>query len=493
MSRRPQPGGTARRTAARRAVTALGAVLVALLLVTLLLEAGLRVAGWVALRSRLAEVEASAGDGKARTILCVGDSWTYGLESGDPGRLSYPARLQRLLDRRLGPGRYRVINAGRVDVTSTEVAQALPGLIARHRPQVVIFLAGGLNWVEEKTRRLVDVDVASAGWLGRARVVQLIRMLLRPSARERSAAMARTIAGLTREVVQVLESPAARADGWGTPPLSMAGCTDRRAAERELRAALRAPPGALRAHLRPLVTAQPDCRAALTVLAENAALRQDWARARKLARTILAADPHDPRAGLALAQTMSRGGRENHDHAFGLLEQLRDRNPGYMQVHRQLILAAARRQADLCLLNKELRRALAATPGCAWAREAYAIVRRGLRRPGGHEVLEHLDSVLWRDLETARALTRRAGAQLLLLSYPPAGLEPCRATTSRLTARYAARKQVPLADLGAVLDPARDMAARARLGISHPNAAGYLAVARLVEARLVELGWVGGH
>jgi lysophospholipase L1-like esterase len=90
-----------------------------------------------------------SGASDAATILCVGDSHTYGAPL--PPEESYPAQLQSLLDARAG-GRYRVVNLGVPGMNSAMMASRFEANLARHRPQLVILWAGGNNiWNENET------------------------------------------------------------------------------------------------------------------------------------------------------------------------------------------------------------------------------------------------------------------------------------------------------------------------------------------------------
>ena len=68
------------------------------------------------------------------TILAFGDSLTYG--TGTSKNNAYPAVLERLLDR-------RVINAGIPGEISSDGLLRLPGLIEKHRPDLIIICHGG--------------------------------------------------------------------------------------------------------------------------------------------------------------------------------------------------------------------------------------------------------------------------------------------------------------------------------------------------------------
>jgi len=60
-----------------------------------------------------------------RTVLCVGDSFTYGMGASREGG-SYPAQLQVRLDE--SPSGWQVINAGWPSLNSYDIARAIETL-----------------------------------------------------------------------------------------------------------------------------------------------------------------------------------------------------------------------------------------------------------------------------------------------------------------------------------------------------------------------------
>jgi len=121
-----------------------------------------------ALRSRSA-------DGKelsARRVLCVGDSYTFGVHYR--AEESYPGRLEQWLG--CGGGeRWSVINAGIPAQNSAQVAASLPELLEAHAPQAVVVLVGYNNrWnmaSPGKKRR-------AALWFEDLILVRLVRIVL---------------------------------------------------------------------------------------------------------------------------------------------------------------------------------------------------------------------------------------------------------------------------------------------------------------------------
>ncbi|MFH1462817.1 MAG: GDSL-type esterase/lipase family protein [Pseudomonadota bacterium] len=154
----------------RIALVALG-----LLLALVLAEVGLRIAA-----GRLEPPPPAAGGSDAFDILCVGDSFTYGLGSED-GR-GYPEHLQGLLDAAWGPGAAQVHNVGLPGQNSPQAADALPGQLGIVRPELMILLVGHNNTWNYNDLHLApgegSVALRGASLLDRLRVVRLLRIAL---------------------------------------------------------------------------------------------------------------------------------------------------------------------------------------------------------------------------------------------------------------------------------------------------------------------------
>jgi lysophospholipase L1-like esterase len=159
-----------RRLFGRLVLAALG-----LLAALALAEVGLRLAA-----SRVERSTSQAAGGVAFDILCVGDSYTYGLGSED-GK-GYPEHLQDLLDQAWGPGAARVHNAGLPGQNSSQAADSLPAHLARVAPELVILLVGHNNTWNFNDLHLApgegEAVTRGAGLLGRLRVVRLLRLAL---------------------------------------------------------------------------------------------------------------------------------------------------------------------------------------------------------------------------------------------------------------------------------------------------------------------------
>jgi lysophospholipase L1-like esterase len=135
------------------------------------LEGGLRVAAlFVGPRS----VDGGGGFWN-HTILCLGDSHTYGVHY--TAEQAYPGQLQIELDKR-APGCYRVLNLGVPGMNSSEIRASLPDWLRRYAALTVIVCVGINNrWNTSET----DSEATSSrmeACLHSLRVYRLARLLL---------------------------------------------------------------------------------------------------------------------------------------------------------------------------------------------------------------------------------------------------------------------------------------------------------------------------
>ncbi len=165
-------------------------VVVGLAVSLLLLEGALQIASlgaWMYFRRKPApKVEQDA-----RVVLCVGDSYTYGM--GGSGReSSYPSQLQaRLRKRTRAP--WHVENAGWPGRNSREVLEHLPRLLSLHRPAFVLIMVGANDvWSKPQPSKLDPNGIPRGadsslrnGYRWRWRTGRLLRLLL---GRSRAAA-----------------------------------------------------------------------------------------------------------------------------------------------------------------------------------------------------------------------------------------------------------------------------------------------------------------
>jgi lysophospholipase L1-like esterase len=121
----------------------LAAVFFGILIALLLLEGTLQVLAYVTLRRARAEQRPSSERAQAfsgRRVLCVGDSYTYGIGAKNR-EASYPARLEEHLRDAGGDG-WIVVNEGWPSRNSQELNDLLPSLLQEYDPDWVVVLIG---------------------------------------------------------------------------------------------------------------------------------------------------------------------------------------------------------------------------------------------------------------------------------------------------------------------------------------------------------------
>jgi len=120
----------------RRLIKNLAFSLVALIGFLLLLELVLQLAGVVFGRVREKEIKPDA-----KTVVCIGDSNTYGLYV--KAEEAYPAQLEKLIQR--DGKKYQVINLGAPGQNSTEILNDLPGIFQKYHPAALVVMVGVNN------------------------------------------------------------------------------------------------------------------------------------------------------------------------------------------------------------------------------------------------------------------------------------------------------------------------------------------------------------
>jgi hypothetical protein len=98
------------------------------------------------------------GSPDAITILCVGDSHTYGAPL--PEAESYPAQLQALLAKRYPSHEFRVVNLGMPGVNSAFVAARVERQLLQIRPRLLL-VSAGLN---NRWNDLWTAQIGTSGW-----------------------------------------------------------------------------------------------------------------------------------------------------------------------------------------------------------------------------------------------------------------------------------------------------------------------------------------
>jgi lysophospholipase L1-like esterase len=150
----------------RRLLARLALVFGTLLVLLVALEIGLRIA------SRFVERE-RGGARAATTVLCVGDSHTFGLHVLPP--LSYPAQLQRFLDpsaQSIG-----VVNYGVPGRNSAALLRQLPAYLESIDPDLVLVLAGfNDSWNFDATTGGADSVAGAESWIASLRIARFFRL-----------------------------------------------------------------------------------------------------------------------------------------------------------------------------------------------------------------------------------------------------------------------------------------------------------------------------
>ncbi|HNW45456.1 MAG TPA: hypothetical protein PKI19_13210 [Elusimicrobiales bacterium] len=152
----------------------------AVLTLALCLEGFLRVRGGQGPLQKPLPLKSS---GPVYTILCVGDSFTFG--AGAPPESSYPRQLESILTARF-PGRaFKVVNFGQAPQSTEQLLQRLNGGLDDVNPAAVILLCGTCNFMDY---RGYHTGAAPGSRLRIAKLaVRLWRSLSRGACREMTA------------------------------------------------------------------------------------------------------------------------------------------------------------------------------------------------------------------------------------------------------------------------------------------------------------------
>lgn len=147
----------------------------------LLLELVLQVGALVLERSQRGggETQWQRGDADA-VVLCIGDSFTFGLHASTPEH-SYPAIAQRLVGD--FAERVAVVNEGVPGRTSRELLERLPQQLRRYRPDVVCVLVGTNDFYFRPARLPeASAEAADGGFVWRWRTWRLLQLAFGRSA-----------------------------------------------------------------------------------------------------------------------------------------------------------------------------------------------------------------------------------------------------------------------------------------------------------------------
>ena len=139
------------------------------------LEGALQLASWITWK-RAARRAADGPAAEGKVILCVGDSFTWGVGASDPAH-SYPSRLASLLaGSEAGP--VRVVNQSLPGRNSREVLERLDSHLEAFRPALVYVLVGmNDQWSRPEPLTLAEKGRAEEGFPWRWRTGRLLALL----------------------------------------------------------------------------------------------------------------------------------------------------------------------------------------------------------------------------------------------------------------------------------------------------------------------------
>lgn len=147
-----------------------GLVAAGVLACFLLLEGGLRLAGFVFMQAQQARNQKALTTAGAVRVLCLGESTT-----ALGGAHAYPRQLEQILNQDADERTYRVINKGVPGITTDDILMGLDVTLKKYDPHVVVAMMGindedgdGLSWEERM--------------LYSSRVVRLLRLIGRHAA-----------------------------------------------------------------------------------------------------------------------------------------------------------------------------------------------------------------------------------------------------------------------------------------------------------------------
>ena len=182
----------------------LGVFAAGLAITLLLVEGGLRLAGWVFTHAQEERNRKAIEEGGDTVILCIGESTTaHGADVGLDN--AYPALLGELLNRRAGERRFTVVNRGIPGADSSVLLERLEANLEELDPQIVVAMMGA----NDKRFGAIPVDgvpqARKKGFPYSLKTYKLVTQLIHDARRERRPAGADTLSPET--------------ENWPPPPL----------------------------------------------------------------------------------------------------------------------------------------------------------------------------------------------------------------------------------------------------------------------------------
>ncbi len=161
----------------RTVLKKIGLIFFGFAIALILLEVGLRIAGYLTILSqnRAARTGIDFGDENQYRILCIGESTTAQIFVNGKGE-AWPAQMERILNAtEKGPRRYKTVNKGVPGTVTAFILANLKDQLERYRPQLVVSMMGindrasVLTYDEKPMSRL-------AMFFGSFRVVKFFRI-----------------------------------------------------------------------------------------------------------------------------------------------------------------------------------------------------------------------------------------------------------------------------------------------------------------------------
>ncbi len=150
----------------------IGLVVFGILLAVLLLEGGMRAAGWALDYRQAGENRAQLEKGGEFRVLCLGESTTI----GEPWTRSYPEYLQAIFDAQFSGVQVSVINGGRFGTITGEILAFLEEDIATYEPHLVVTMMGVNDAGRTHTYGSL-IEPGRGRWYGSMRIYKLYRVL----------------------------------------------------------------------------------------------------------------------------------------------------------------------------------------------------------------------------------------------------------------------------------------------------------------------------
>jgi lysophospholipase L1-like esterase len=159
-------------------------VLLGLAFVFLLLEVGLRIAGFIYDSYKIKNKSGIQVGNNSFRILCIGDSYTFG--HGAPAGFSYPEQLEKMLNKDNPLREFIVYNRGICGANSSKVLKEMPENLQKYDPEAIIVMVGMNNvWnLEESNYFLFKKGPGvylyrTDAFLSRLRSYKLLKILVR--------------------------------------------------------------------------------------------------------------------------------------------------------------------------------------------------------------------------------------------------------------------------------------------------------------------------